>query len=332
MTPSGAYSTGSPSFDLVPGWNQQHTLFTNVFVVGAPAFAKPWLTVIYQLTALSFAVSGLSFAPVGPVLVNYIFHAVAYSTGSPTFGFPRLSQTLRAPGLPPSYYTQAQDAAAMLTTYLNTLLAAIPPGTAPEINKVRGLIATLRANADEAVRGTTLGTDLSAINVAAFNANASYAGIEAVRVYLMTQVASRSLLTQMIFRSALTMTLALQSKIVVRMTFKTKEQVRNMILHRRDAFDAAKAVGIDEVDVLVYQAINAMGGALMNHLATVELELPRFVTYTTQTPMPSLYLANRIYQDPSRYEEIEDENDVIHPAFCPITLRVLSNVGRPNRL
>src|SRR5262249_50888274 len=105
-------------------------------------------------------------------------------------------------------------------------------------------------------------------------------------------------------------------------------QIQNMIIHMRDAFDAAKAIGIDEVDVLVYQTLNAMGGALINHLGTTELQLPRMVTYRMQMPMPSLYLANRIYADATRSDEIEDENDVIHPAFVPPTIRVRSNAGR----
>jgi hypothetical protein len=38
-------------------------------------------------------------------------------------------------------------------------------------------------------------------------------------------------------------------------------------------------------------------------------------------------LAQHIYADPTRYAEIEAENGVVNPVFCPAQLRVLSNGG-----
>jgi hypothetical protein len=147
----------------------------------------------------------------------------------------------------------------------------------------------------------------------------------------MSQAADTSPFSQAVFRNALVMTLAVQSQIVASMTFKTQTDIQNMLLYMRDAFDAAKELGIDEVDVTVYQTLNAMGGALINHLARTELQLPRYMTYVTGAPMPSLYLANRIYADETqnidgRATEIEDENGVINPCFVPRTIRVLSTV------
>src|SRR5262249_31739393 len=157
-----------------------------------------------------------------------------------------------------------------------------------------------RDNAEAAVRGDTLGTDLQQIYVAADAAGATFLGMDAARKYLMSQIASTSVLTQVVFRSALVMTLGELSLIISRTVFKTQTEIANMMIYMRDAYDNAKALGIDEVDVLVYQTLNAMGGALMNHLGRTELQLPRMVTYRTALPMPSLYLANRIYADTSR--------------------------------
>jgi prophage DNA circulation protein len=192
------------------------------------------------------------------------------------------------------------------------------------------LVTTLRDNAAAAIRGNTLGTSLQAIFNAADAAGAQYAGIEAARKYLMAQSASTSIFTQAVMQNALVMTLAEECKIVSRTTFATQTETQNMILHMRDAFESARALGIEEIDIAYYQSITAMGGAMINHLATVELQLPRFMTYRAGAPMPSLYLAQRIYADPSRADELEAENGVIHPAFMPTVLRVLSlpPVGR----
>src|SRR5215831_11726281 len=110
-------------------------------------------------------------------------------------------------------------------------------------------------------------------------AGATFAGIEATRQFLMSQAANTSPFSQAVFRNALVMTLALQSQIITGMRFRTQAEIENMLLHMRGAFDAAKVLGIDEVDVNVYQTLNAMGGALMNFLARTELQLPRFMTY-----------------------------------------------------
>lgn len=39
-------------------------------------------------------------------------------------------------------------------------------------------------------------------------------------------------------------------------------------------------------------------------------------------PLPSLVLANRIYQDAARSDELMQETRVRHPAFMPVRFRV----------
>jgi hypothetical protein len=265
--------------------------------------------------------------------VNVFQVAPYYWLGSLSFAYPRLQWQVVTLDLPPTYLTQIESATNILVGMLNTLLSSIPPSQTPERDTVRVLINDLRSNAEAAIRGTTLGTQLQAIFNACIPAGATLAGIEATRQYLMSQAGSTSVFSQIVFRNALVMTLALESQIVANMAFTTQNDIRNMIAYMAGAFDDAKTVGIDEIDVGVYQALNAMGGALINHLSRSELQLPRYMTYVSGISMPSLYLANRIYASEggtssieTRATEIENENGVVHPAFCPRTLRVLSRV------
>jgi len=328
-THANAFSLGPLSYGIagitIPAVKQNHRLFSNVYwLTAALDFAKPSANQRCHLSTLSYALGSPAFAAPPPPRETKVVAVDAYWLQSPSFNFPRLQFELVDVGFPPTYFSQAEDAANMLEGLMNYIIKSVPPGISDATNTLRRLASTLRDHAEEAVRGDTLGTDLAQIYLAADVAGATYAGIEATRQYLMSQIANKSVLTQAIFRSALIMTLALQSKIVGRIAFQTQTQVQNMLIHMRDAFDAAKAIGIDEIDVLVYQAITAMGGAVMNHLATTELQLPRLMAYRTPMPMPSLYLANRIYADASRSDEIEAENGVVNPAFCPMNLRVLS--------
>jgi len=324
-----AYAVASPDFGAAHIAQNYH-LVVNAWAVGALGFTTPaYFRNNYRFTSAAYSLGGLIFAPpAAPINVNHTFSIDSYWLESPWPGHPRLSWEFVGLRLPPTYRTQAEDAANMLRDLLNLILKSIPPQQTTAGDQVRRLVGILRDNAEVAVRGETLGTDLQNIYLAADTAGASFLGMDAVRKFLMSQVASTSLLTQAIYRSALVMTLAEMSKIITRTKFGTQTRIQNMIIYMRDAYDAAKATGINEVDVLVYQTLNAMGGALMNHLGRTELQLPRQVTYTSGLPMPSLYLANRIYADASRSDELEAQNDVVHPAFMPRIIRCLSDVGR----
>ena len=48
------------------------------------------------------------------------------------------------------------------------------------------------------------------------------------------------------------------------------------------------------------------------------------MSYTVGAVMPALTLANRIYADAGRADELVAENKIIHPAFCPREGRALS--------
>jgi len=328
-----AYTLQSPVF-AKPGNAQTHRLFANAWAVSATLAWPPAqrIGINYHFSAAAYSLGPLIWVPpTAPIKIDYGLFANAYWLQSPTPGLPFFQAQIPPPAivLPPTYYTQAEDAAKVLGNLMNYIIKSVPAPSATDdaTNELRRLASTMRDYAEQIVRSTDygLGTQLQAVYDAADNAGASFMGIDAARLYLMSQVASKSWLTQAIYRNALVMTLGLQAKIISRMTFSTQNETQTMLTYMRDAFEAAKALGIDEVDVLVYQTLNAMGGSLMNHLGNTELQLPRYVGYQMQAVMPTLYLAQRIYGDASRAEEIAAENGVIHPAFCPVNLRVLSN-------
>ena len=328
---ANSYSLASPSF-VKPTWTENYRLFSNAWAVGSPVFSSPRYIDHYRLTVSSLSLGPIAWSPVGPIRqVNVLTTAPYYWLGSPSFNYPYLRWQIVMLDLPPTYLSQIQQATDILVGTLNTLLGSIPPAPTKERDTVRILINTLRSNAEAAIRGNTLGTQLQAIFNACLPAGATFAGVDATRQYLMSQAGNTDTFAQIVFRSALIMTLALESQILATISFTTQSDVINTIRYMSDAFDAAKIVGIDEVDVTVYQTLNAMAGALINHLARTELQLPRYMTYISGMPMPSLYLANRIYADEvssidARSQEIERENRVVHPAFCPRAIRVLSTV------
>lgn len=120
------------------------------------------------------------------------------------------------------------------------------------------------------------------------------------------------------------MVLVEESRILAAMSFTSRDQIDGFIDQARENFDGAITVAADNMDNVAYQALIALKGAVINDLSVRAIPLPRLVNYTIAQRLPSLYLAQRIYQDASRNDEIVIENDIIHPAFCPLSLRVLS--------
>jgi hypothetical protein len=325
---TNSYSIGSPVFSSTVAVIQKHVLFTNKMAVGSPDFGAAKIVTGYPLIAKGFSVGNLIWSSaVGPITTKYVLVAAPYWLDSPRFGYPRLQWSIVSLGLPPTYLTQVQDAAKMLNGLLDLLMASVPNIINDNTNTARRLISILQGNEEQSLRDGSLGTQLQNIYQAIADAGATYTGIEAARQYLMSQVANDSLYTQALFRSALIMTLSAESVAITNIKFTNRDDVQLMVLHAQDMFETAKAIGIDEVDILIYQTLNALGGKLISYLANTALQLPRFVEYDADFPMPSLYLAQRIYRDPTRSDEIESENAVVHPAFCPTRLRVLSNFG-----
>ena len=325
---ASAYSTASPVFATVGPVGQNYRLRVNLYATGSPAVATPLLIYNYQLHPQSYSISAIGWPPQPPaVLITALVHANAYWTQSPRFNYPRLQWQLVVSPVPPTYYSQAEAASNMLIGLLDILSSSIPPVVSTNATTARRLIATLRANADAAIRGETIGTQLQQIYAALNLLGPNYGAIERARQYLMGFAADASVLTQIVFRAALIMDLAVEAQILVAHKYTTRNDVQQAIRHVQTIFEQAKAIGIDEVDALVYQTLTALGGATVNALASLALQLPRFVEYDTRMPMPSLYLAQRIYRDPTRSDEIEQENSIVHPGFCPTALRVLSNIG-----
>jgi prophage DNA circulation protein len=73
-----------------------------------------------------------------------------------------------------------------------------------------------------------------------------------------------------------------------------------------------------------YSALRALRVAVIDDLNTRGASLPAMTTFTFLSALPSLVLANRMYADPSRADEIVTEADPIHPAFMPTSFSALA--------
>jgi hypothetical protein len=155
-------------------------------------------------------------------------------------------------------------------------------------------------------------------------AGASLPQMEEVRVLL--DVESPKTLGATLLRDlAIQLALAQEGKIIAGMTFRSRQDVDNLLLQIQAPFQKAEEFAADTMDAMVYRNLVSLRGAIVNHLVSTARPLPTVLTYWFAKPLPSLVISQKLYGDASRYDEIRQENKVVHPLFCPPTGEALSS-------
>ena len=222
-----------------------------------------------------------------------------------------------------SGYLETREAVAILGRVLDSLLALIPVKVGREGSAFRRAIGDTRANAYTLIADGELGTELQTCFDECTAAGASLDGMELVRAAVMTEAPQYRLGTY-VMTSSILFAAAQESIIVSGMEFVSRTDVQAIMARMVAVFDEIKLDIAENLDSASYQAMTGLAAATVNHLMLTELRLPEIVTYKMGGPMPSLAIANLIYGDGSRSNELEDENDVVHPAFMPVDVRALS--------
>ncbi|WP_447510497.1 DNA circularization protein [Citrobacter gillenii] len=98
------------------------------------------------------------------------------------------------------------------------------------------------------------------------------------------------------------------------------EQLAQRVSQQLD--EALLLVG-DRADDELYNALLSIRTAFISTMMNRSSGLSDLMLVTMAQPIPALTLANRLYQDASRADELIQEALVPHPAFMPLTMKVL---------
>lgn len=112
-------------------------------------------------------------------------------------------------------------------------------------------------------------------------------------------------------------TLTMEARIIAYAQFKSRDEVEAVATAINDAFSQTETVAADDLDSGTYMTLLALHGDVVKHLADRARRLPRVINYSYSMVMPAMRMAQRAYGDPSRYQEVINENSVVHPAFMP---------------
>lgn|SRR5262245_28108718 len=153
--------------------------------------------------------------------------------------------------------------------------------------------------------------------------NATLVTIDRVRKAALAEV-PESLPAVLTVNAIVRLTLSTEARILAFMTFRSRDEVEQIATAMNAAFSETEEIAADDHDQGTYLALLNLHGSVTIHLAERGRQLPRVVAYDYQMVMPALRMAQRAYSEPSRYQELIDENHIVHPAFMPTQGKMLA--------
>lgn len=221
--------------------------------------------------------------------------------------------------------TDLDEAVSGVRLVLDHLLAAIQGQTGTSGAQLRWLCGRLSTNAAlELTAGAQVWTDFTACFEAARNAGATFETMDAVRL-AAEALAPVGLSGTTVKNFSVRMALVEQALILKAINFKSRQDVDRYFDVIDASFNVAEEVAANALDNVGYVALVRLHAAVSNDLANRSRPLPRMVTYQFATRMPSLWIAQRVYHEAGRNDELIAENKPIHPLFCPATGNALSS-------
>jgi hypothetical protein len=218
---------------------------------------------------------------------------------------------------------ELNEAVADLGVMLKALAGVLVGAEGTDAANLYFAIGDLSANADSYLRTASLGAPLLNVFDLAFAAGATIGTLETVRTEL-TALTPTGLPAIAVVNAGIRMALAEEVKVLAATEFTSSQDVQAALAQINDGFDSAIEYAADNRDPTCYQALIAAHAAAVRDLTTRALSLPSIITYAFGRVMTSHALANRLYGDASRCDELRLENKIIDPHFMGITGTALS--------
>lgn len=219
--------------------------------------------------------------------------------------------------------SELKEAAAVLRVLLPELTSAAADQASEAGAALRQAVGSLDAQAETAINQATAITDLGDCFVYALNAGVDFAGFGRMRSVAMTMT-PRTWAAVVVVTSFVQLTLIWQAYLVASTIFTSRNQVDNYRAQLNAGFEAAELAASDLGDHTAYRALLAVHGAVIRDLTARARPLPQIIPYALPNRQPSLWLANRLYGDAARADDLARENRVVHPLFMPAAGRALS--------
>jgi prophage DNA circulation protein len=206
-----------------------------------------------------------------------------------------------------------QEAAPIMQRSITALLAAVPTSGRPGAD-FRTACGSLIANAASLIYTDTAGPPLQACFDLSRLAGATQAQLATVRNQTLTETPV-TVGANMITGSIIEMCLATEGRVIADMTFTSREDVDALKLQMNTIFAEVEEYLADAMDQMSYRAAVQLHSGIIQYLVQTARPMPRMLSFAFAQSMPTLVMANRLYADATRADELRAENKVVHPAF-----------------
>jgi prophage DNA circulation protein len=225
------------------------------------------------------------------------------------------------------YKNEAQEAAPIMQRALRHLLGALPAASdLAELRKradFRTACNSLIVKAETLIQQDLAGQPLDNCFDLALQSGITLKGLRYIHNKTSAEVAN-SVGARLIKNSIIYMALAHTARVLADVKFTSRDDVNNMREMVNTAFDVAEEEAADEMAQESYRALIELRSSMIYFLTETARPLPRMLAWEFSQVMSTLILAQRLYYDASRADELRQENHVVHPAFCPRAGRALS--------
>lgn len=206
---------------------------------------------------------------------------------------------------------------------LDGIAATVSSSVGSEGVTLRQKIGDLRANYFDYLQTGLFTTKLLACFTAARLSNVKLPGLTNLHWQLFEETPVGDI-SKNIVQVAIVFCLTTESRLITAIEFSSRDDVEIMLRKSKVVFDTARDLTADMPDSSGYQQLTALAGALTNHLSTIARPLPSMVTFELTTSLPALVASQRVYLTADRWEELYQENKIVHPAFMLRELRGMS--------
>ncbi|MDB5853296.1 MAG: Phage tail/DNA circulation protein [Herminiimonas sp.] len=90
------------------------------------------------------------------------------------------------------------------------------------------------------------------------------------------------------------------------------------------ALDSEISIAGDQHEDATFNALRSLRAAVVLDLTARGAGLPTIAQVGTPLPIPAIALAQQLYRDPSRADELVTQANCPHPAFMPVSFKALS--------
>ncbi|NKJ03140.1 hypothetical protein [Rhizobium sp. SG741] len=218
--------------------------------------------------------------------------------------------------------TELNEAVSILQSTADNL-SSLTSGTTEEGAALDRACTTLKVDARSMLLAGSIGSTALACFTAATTASITADQFYAIRSTISALTPSYSVgitMRQMLLR----MCIAEESRAVSNAILTSRSEAEAILARMVDDLEAIEDYAADNLESAVYQAFLALHGAVAYDLSQRASQLPKLATYTFGKRRTALTLANVLYGDASRADEIINENSPVHPAFMPDSIRALT--------